>query len=216
MAKTSLYLPDDLAEQVRAHDISISEVAQAALRQAVKAAEIKENVMTDLQADAERLQATRAEAIEADVAKAAKARAYGAKWARTAASFAEFEYVVTYSDAPEDFSTPASLVAFISGENEREHRAAGGTGLPGPSDVPTRPDGRYWPDLRAGARDVWNAVFPLLMELDKRGASQAPGSGGYSETVNPEYRLWLEREPRPDAPQEEHDRWASQEPEAFL
>jgi post-segregation antitoxin (ccd killing protein) len=216
MAKTSLYLPDDLADQVRVHGISISEVAQAALRQAVKAAEIKERVMTDLQAVAERLQATRAEAIEADVAKAAKARAYGAKWARTAASFAELEHVVRYTDAPEDFSTPVSLVTFIVDEHGRAHRAAGGTGLPGPSDVPIRPDGRYWPDLRAGAREVWNAVFPLLMELDKRGGSQAPGSGGYPEAVNPEYRLWLEREPRPEAPQEAHDRWASQEPEAFL
>jgi hypothetical protein len=216
MPKTSLYLSDELAEQVRTHGISISEVAQAALRQAVKSAELKESVMTDLQAVAERLQATRIEAIEAEVEKAAKARAYGTKWARTAASFAELEYVVTYSDAPEDFNTPVSLVAFISDEDRREHHAAGGTGLPDPSHVPTRPDRRYWPDLRAGAREVWNAVFPLLMELDKQGASRPPEHGASSERVNPEYRLWLECRPKPDAPREEHDRWALQEPQAIL
>jgi post-segregation antitoxin (ccd killing protein) len=151
MAKTSLYLPDDLAEQVRAHGISISEVAQAALRQAVKTAEIKENVMTDLQAVAERLHATRAEEIEAERARKAKARAYGIQWARTAASARDLEYVVIYSDAPEDFTTPRSLVMFGSLENR--------------SGVPIAPDDRYWLDFRRGAIDIWNAVVPLLDEL---------------------------------------------------
>ena len=39
--KTSIYLPDDLAGQVRAHGISISEVTQAALRRAVRVAVIR-------------------------------------------------------------------------------------------------------------------------------------------------------------------------------
>ena len=185
MAKTSLYLPDDLAEQVRAHGISISEVAQTALRQAVKNAKIKENVMTDIQAVAERLHATRVDDIAAEAAREAKARAYGASWARTTATADDLEYVVTYADDPDDFNTPLSLVSFVSDEKSREHRAAGGTGLPGPSGVPLRPGDPYWQDLRAGARDVWNAVVPLLAQLEQHersaqisGHLERSGDGG--------------------------------------
>ena len=53
--KTSIYLPDDLAGQVRAHGISISEVTQAALRRAVRVAVIRDSVVADIQAVAERL-----------------------------------------------------------------------------------------------------------------------------------------------------------------
>ena len=59
MAKTSIYLPDDLAELVRAHGIPVSEIVQRALRQAVLEAQIKEDVMTDIQAVADRLRADR-------------------------------------------------------------------------------------------------------------------------------------------------------------
>jgi post-segregation antitoxin (ccd killing protein) len=216
MAKTSLYLPDDLAEQVRAHGISISEVAQAALRQAVKDARIKENAMTDLQAVAERLHATRATAIEAERARAAAARAYGIKWARTAASADDLEYVVGYSDAPEDFYRPPSLVPFVSAENERALRAADGTGLPLPSDVPAGPDDRYWLDFRLGALEVWNAVAPLLIELEEHGGVLPASSDGYSERVSPEHQLRLLREPTADAPLTDHDRWKAREQPTVL
>ena len=175
MAKTSIYLPDDLAEQVRAHGIPVSEVAQTALRQAVRDAEIKENVMTDLQAVAERLHANRGAVTEADQARAAKVQAWGDKWARTAASADDLEYVVTFSDAADDFRPPVSLISFAESETQREHRAAGRPGMPGSWDVPTSPDDRYWPDFRRGAREIWNAVSPLLDELDKRDA--APDAG---------------------------------------
>ena len=150
MAKTSIYLPDDLAEQVRAHGIAVSEVAQAALRQAVKDAEINENVMTDIQAVAERLRANRGEVTETDQARAAKARAYGDKWARTTASEDDLGYVVTYSDPPEDFRTPLSLVAFLTDEHQREHRAEGGTGLPGLSGMPGQARGSLLAGLPGG------------------------------------------------------------------
>jgi post-segregation antitoxin (ccd killing protein) len=58
--KTSIYLPDDLAEQVRAHGIPMSEVVQAALRQAVAEAEAiaqaKAQVMPDIEVAVVRLQ----------------------------------------------------------------------------------------------------------------------------------------------------------------
>ncbi len=220
MAKTSIYLPDDLAEQVRAHGIPVSEVAQAALRRAVRDAEIKENVMTDIQAVADRLNAARVADAETDRVRAAresaKARAYGAKWARTVADAADLEYVAVFYGPADLFRTPVSLVAFVSGENEREHRAAGGTGLPGASSVPLDPDARYWDDLQAGACEVWEAVKPLLVELGDRGETLPPGSGGYSETVNPEYELWLQRMPGAEASAAEHDRWRAEDPGEFL
>jgi len=55
--KTSIYLPGDLAEQVHVHRISISRVAQVALRNAVQAATIEEDVLADLRVVAERLAA---------------------------------------------------------------------------------------------------------------------------------------------------------------
>jgi hypothetical protein len=217
MAKTSIYLPDDLAEQVRAHGIPVSEVAQAALRQAVKDAEIKENVMTDIQVVADRLNARRAAEGGYDARMTAKARAYGAKWARTVADAAELEYLAMYDGSPDDFDTPVSLITFVSKETASEHRAAGGHGLPLPgSGVPLDPDSGYWAYLQAGAREVWDAVRPLLIELGDRGETLPPGSGGYSETVNPAYRLWLEREPAAEAPLAEHDRWKAEEPDEFL
>ena len=148
MAKTSIYLPDDLAEQVRAHGIPVSEVAQVALRKAVKDAEIKENVMTDIKAVAERLRAERGEFSEADRARAAKARAYGDKWARTTASADDLGYVATYSDPPEDFRTPISIVAFVSSETSASTGLRAGSASPrlqacrpGPATVTGRTSG---------------------------------------------------------------------------
>jgi hypothetical protein len=64
---------------------------------------------------------------------------------------------------------PVSLVTFMSGERQREHRAADGIGLPGPSGMPTGPENRHWLDFRFGALDVWNAAAPLLADLEKQG-----------------------------------------------
>jgi hypothetical protein len=205
MAKTSIYLPDDLAEQVRAHGIPVSEVAQAALRQAVKAAEIKENVMTDIKAVAERLQATRVTEAAQSRAEEARVRAMAVKWAKAAATAAELEYVAAYDGPADRYMVPTS--AFY-------------LGLIGDADewkgIPRKPGDTRWEHFQAGALEVWEAVQPLLIEIGDHGETVPSGSGGYSGTVNPAYRLWLEREPEPDAPLEEHDRWAGEEPDEFL
>jgi post-segregation antitoxin (ccd killing protein) len=202
MAKTSIYLPDDLAEQVRAHGIPVSEVAQAALRQALKDIQLKEDAMTDLQAVAERLRDTRRQAAEKSQAEDQRVHDMGAKWARIRATAADLEYVATFDGEADAFHVPDSLFYLIMDDAWK--------------DVPRRPGADRWAHFQAGAREVWEAVQPLLIELDDHGETLPPGSGGYSETVNPAYRLWLEREPAPEAPLAEFDRWKAEEPKEFL
>jgi hypothetical protein len=158
MAKTSVYLPDDLAERARAYGIGVSEVAQAAVRQAVRAAQVRESVMTDISAVAERLQATRIADVQAAQAKAAKVRGHGVEWARRLATAAELEYVAAYAGPADRYLTPTSLVFYASGERHRSNAA----GI-----VPCRPADQYWTDFLAGVREVWDAVQPLLTAIDE-------------------------------------------------
>jgi post-segregation antitoxin (ccd killing protein) len=159
MAKTSVYLPDELAEQARAYGIGVSEVAQVAVRQAVRAAQIRASVMTDISAVAERLQATRVADAQAGRAKADKVRQHGVEWARRLATAAELEYVVGYAGPVDRYLTPTSLVFYASGER---HRASGSSGI-----VPCRPVDQHWPDFLDGVREVWAAVQPLLTAIDQ-------------------------------------------------
>jgi hypothetical protein len=133
-----------------------------------------ESPMTDLEAVAERLRGTRAADAEAEASLAAKARAYGAKWARMSATAAELEYLAAIDPADEAAQVPVSLVIFMSSEHDREHRLSGREGMPGPSGLPGGPSDRYWPDLLEGAREVWEAVEPLLSQC----GDVSPLSGG--------------------------------------
>jgi hypothetical protein len=126
----------------------------------------------------------------------------GAKWARTRATAADLEYVATFAGEPDDFHVPDSLFYLTMDTDWKE--------------VPRGPGSVRWTHFQSGAREVWQAVQPFLVELGKVGETMPPGSGGYSETVNPAYRLWLAREPAPEAPQADHDRWAAEEPAEFL
>ncbi len=146
MAKTSIYLPDDLAEHVRTYGISISEVAQGALRQAVEMAHLRESVMTDMQAVAERLRQTRRADAAAEQATNDKARQAGSKWARETATAAELEYVATFDGPFSGFRTPNSMIGHA-------------------------PNDKRWPHFQAGAREIWEAVRPMLAEPDEH----APG-----------------------------------------
>jgi hypothetical protein len=153
MAKTSIYLSDDLAEQVRSYSIPVSEVAQDALRQAVKNAQLKENAMTDMQAVAERLRETQRTATMRQADAQEIARALGAEWARREATASELEYVATYSGKDADYRTPTSLLFPASGQP----RSATGT-------EPSRPGDALWAQFQAGARDVWEAVQHLIVQ----------------------------------------------------
>ncbi|HEY1919772.1 MAG TPA: type II toxin-antitoxin system CcdA family antitoxin [Streptosporangiaceae bacterium] len=147
MAKTSVYLPDDLAEQVRAYGISISEVTQRALRKAVDEARIKEDVMTDIQAVAERLSALQRQATAESRAENMRVRALGTEWARTRATAAELEAVAMYESGP--YQTPSTLFPLLL-------RSSGG------EKQPVEPGDVRWEHFQAGVHEVWAAVKPLL------------------------------------------------------
>jgi post-segregation antitoxin (ccd killing protein) len=150
MAKTSVYLPDDLAEQARARGIPISEVAQAAVRRAVKEAQLKEEVMTDIQAVAERLRETQRQAAERSRLEDMRVHSKGAEWARAYAIAPDLEYVATFYGQRDDFRPPSGPLALPFG--------------PGWDGMPDGPGQDRWEQFQAGAREVWEAVKPLLVE----------------------------------------------------
>lgn len=146
--RTSIYLPDQLAEQIKQHNISISEVSQAALRQAVQQSEAKEALMTDMAAVIERLRGT---LNDEDRDKRQAGHEDGVTWAKQEATAAELEHMAT-SDRPRTvLNGDHTLVAFCSardGENYIE--------------VTVDAEDPYWEGFIAGAAEVWDFVGERL------------------------------------------------------
>jgi hypothetical protein len=146
--KTSIYLPDDLAEQVRRYEISISEVAQAALRQAVETARLREKAMKDLDAVVERI---KGESRKVQRLAHERSRAEGVTWAR---KFATGEELSAIGDGAGLDETSPTLRAFYSaylGENV--------ISLDIDEDEPE------WQAFIEGAREVWEAISDKLLTL---------------------------------------------------
>jgi post-segregation antitoxin (ccd killing protein) len=90
MPKTTIYLPDPLAAEVKSPDIHVSAVCQRALEQEVRRVTARAAVTNDLAAVEARLRET----IEEDGNQARdKGFAEGAAWAREVATFRELEAV---------------------------------------------------------------------------------------------------------------------------
>lgn len=147
--KTSIYLPDDLAEQIRTHGISISEVCQPALREAVQAAITREKTMTDLDAVAERLRGT---ITDEDKQRYQEGADDGTRWAREYATASELAHMATYDGSGGDFEEDHSLVRFVADKD----------GAFSYLSVRVDLEDSYWTGFIAGASDVWEAVQPLL------------------------------------------------------
>lgn len=148
--KTSIYLPDELAEQVRAHGISISEVTQAALRQAVHAAMIDQSILGDIDAVAERLRST--------IDQTAKHQYEGGwrdgvLWAKQYATAGELAGLATLDTRAVHLEPPHSLIDFSS---SREGQKLIG--------VTVFTEDPYWNGFTKGVGEVWQAVQPLLSE----------------------------------------------------
>jgi hypothetical protein len=157
MAKTSVYLPDELAEQARACGVPISEVTQAAVRWAVREAQLKSAVLDDISAVAERLNESRRRAAQKSKEQDLRARAQGSEWARSLANADELEYVATFA-RPGSYSIPVSLLSIMHAQT-------------GPwADAPVVPQDVRWEYFQAGACEIWDAVKPLLVELDEHGS----------------------------------------------
>jgi post-segregation antitoxin (ccd killing protein) len=143
MAKTSIYLPDDLAEQVRKHGISISEVTQEALRRAVERAQMKENVMTGIDAVAERLRGT---IDEEERQHREEGREDGIAWAREYATARELEDMASYDGSGGAFQDH-SLVDFLSSKDGQNYVS-----------IRVEIEDPYWGGFIDGAGEVWEAV----------------------------------------------------------
>jgi len=88
MAKLTIYLPDDLAEAVRASDISPSPICQGALARVVKKMETMKETRSDIDRVAARLAATRNEGADRETAAG---HILGATWAREHADLRDLE-----------------------------------------------------------------------------------------------------------------------------
>jgi hypothetical protein len=148
--KTSIYLPDDLAEQVRAHGIVISEVTQTALRKAVHAAILRETIMTDIHAVAERLRGT---IDKSAIDSRDRGRRDGITWAKEHATAGELVQLANLDDSVLVVSRPHTLVSFISTTSNALHQL-----------VKVDTEDPYWAGFQAGAGDVWDSVEPLLRQ----------------------------------------------------
>jgi hypothetical protein len=159
--KTSVYLPDDLAEQVRAFRIPMSEVVQAALRQAVADAEAMELAKAKIGPEIEpavvRLRGILAEEERARDAERAEGRDVGIIWARDYATPMELR-VFTSSLPPPFVSGSHSLCRLRVDQPELSARL-GHSRTSIQIDVQGRP---WWKGFQQGAAMVWEAVQPIL------------------------------------------------------
>lgn len=144
--RMNISVPDELAEQVRARDLPISSICQDALRKAVELAEKKEQIMTDLQAVADRLRGTQNEERQHHIDEG---RELGILWAKQYATAAELRRVAEGNgeDYERGIGSSAGITQFYEevennydAEYQEEHNDA----------------------FVAGAREVWDAVKDQL------------------------------------------------------
>jgi post-segregation antitoxin (ccd killing protein) len=158
--KTSIYLPDDLAEQVRAFRIPMSEVAQAALRQAVADAEAlaqaKAQIGPDVQAAVTRLSGILADEERTREEVRATGRTVGVLWARDYATPHELKEMAG-SYPPTRVRRLHSLFRLCEDEPELTQPITRGKHL-----AYVNVSSPWWAGFCQGAVAVWEAVRPIL------------------------------------------------------
>jgi post-segregation antitoxin (ccd killing protein) len=117
VAKVTVYLPDDLAGEVRQHEtLNISEVCQQGLRAEVRRRNAIANATSDIERVAARL---RNHTIE-DTSQHTQGYEAGSLWARERASWAELEELTRYLtrdyESFEPFEPPASLAHMLEAQ----------------------------------------------------------------------------------------------------
>ena len=153
--RTSIYLPDALAEQVKAYEISISEVAQAALQVAVERAQLQEKVMSDIAAVAKRLQSGITKIMQI---KYAAGRDAGIEWAKR---YASLENLKVMSGETEEFwHHDSDLIDLIAEKYDSDPNMAYDESMDD-DEIRAMYDA-YEQGFVKGAAEVWEAVKPLL------------------------------------------------------
>ncbi|TKK90526.1 hypothetical protein FDA94_05910 [Herbidospora galbida] len=150
--RTSIYLPDALAEQIKQYEISISEVAQAAFQVAVERAQLQEKVMSDIAAVAARLQGGITKIMQMQYATGRDA---GIAWAKRNASIEELRAITdkywsdhsNIIDLIAEAYSPGSSVDYEDDVSEEEKTAMYDA---------------FEQGFVQGAGEVWEAVKPLL------------------------------------------------------
>jgi hypothetical protein len=141
MAKTSIYLPDELSEQAHGYGISISEVAQGAVRRAVEQARGREAAVSDMSAVIARL---RGESAQEEADEANEGFEDGVAWAKKHAHKKDLEFLAEQGMPSGHW---ASLISFFSlkmGERVAEMDVDG--------------EEPYWRGFVSGAVTVWDQV----------------------------------------------------------
>jgi post-segregation antitoxin (ccd killing protein) len=161
--KTSIYLPDDLAERVRALGIPVSEVAQAALRKAVAdaealaAARAQAEISAGIEKAVSRMQQILAEEERKREAVRADGRAVGIRWATEFATPRELREMTSLFP-PSRLPSTHSLFKLRGEEPDIRSQVKGSSTVifVGAERSP------WWAGFHQGAVLVWEAVKPLI------------------------------------------------------
>ncbi len=148
MPKVNVYLPDNMAAEVKAAQLSLSPICQRAIREELDRVSAIKAASKDLRAVAERLRNT---IDEEDRGMRQEGYNDGVAWAREYATADELQYVAQDFDPDRDrFDGDHSIVAFVAARDGENVISVGAE--PGP----------YWDGFADGAREVFGQVRPLL------------------------------------------------------
>jgi hypothetical protein len=153
LAKVTIYLPDQLEDAVRAHDIGMSVVCQKALEHEVRDVELRQQAADDLQKVVERLRGTQQQQQERERASGFD---LGVRWARQWATLEELQALAVLNGQ--------NWTAWIIDENHSLYYSIVNERLDGktPWTIRLGPGEPFVDGLIAGALEVYEAVADQL------------------------------------------------------
>ena len=152
MPKVNVYLPDDLADEARAAKLSLSPICQKAIRKELKKVQAKQAATKELEAVAARLNDTIDD--EENDEQWDDGRDDGVAWAQMYATAAELRSIVTDFEPGRGGDFENHSICRFMGDKTGDNVFSVGH-----NDDEAGP---YWSAFIAGAREVLEAVEPLL------------------------------------------------------
>jgi hypothetical protein len=147
--KVTIYVPDELAAEAKAAELSLSPICQRAIREELDRMKAKQAATSDLEAVVARLRGT---VNEEEQEMRQQGREDGIEWARKYATARELRDLAGDFMVGEggDFEAPHSIVDFFGAKD-------------GELLISVRhQDDAYWHGFQVGASEVLDAVRPLL------------------------------------------------------